>query len=161
VVTAASTIRDASVRDLPQILKLERESATAAHWTEADYARILGDKDCGDHLLKNVVLVAEASDATQPLIGFIVARAIGKDWEIENIVIAAGAQRAGHGLRLLRALIDRVRKESAENILLEVRASNGAAIRLYQKSGFDQDGSRKNYYSNPDEDALLLRLVLT
>jgi ribosomal-protein-alanine N-acetyltransferase len=160
VIATPTTIRDASFADIPQILMLERSSATAAHWTEADYARILAGNDRGDYLLKGVVLVAEASVPTNAILGFIVARAVGRDWEIENIVIAAVAQRAGHGSRLLRALIDRVRKESAEKILLEVRASNHAAIAMYKKSGFEQDGCRKNYYSNPDEDALLLRLVL-
>jgi ribosomal-protein-alanine N-acetyltransferase len=154
----STTIREATLADFPQILKLERSSNTAAHWREADYARIFAEKDRGDHLLKNVVLVVEGRDAA--LIGFIVARATGRDWEIENIVVAAGAQREGHGSRLLSALIDRVREEAAENILLEVRASNKAAIALYKKNGFEQDGCRKNYYSNPDEDALLLRLTL-
>jgi ribosomal-protein-alanine N-acetyltransferase len=158
--THSSNIREASPADLPQIMKLEQESETAAHWAEADYSRIFADIDRGDHLLKNVVLVAEANDRAQSLIGFIVARAIGRDWEIENIVVSASAKREGNGSRLLRALIERARRELAENVLLEVRESNQAAIALYEKGGFKQDGRRRNYYSNPEEDALLLRLAI-
>lgn len=154
-----TTIRDASLAELPQIVKLEQESATAAHWNEADYLRIFADRNRGD-LLKHIVLVVESEVAGKTLIGFIVARAVGREWEIENIVIADVAQREGHGSQLLNALIDRARVECAEIILLDVRESNEAAIALYKKYGFKQDGRRRNYYSNPEEDALLLRLGL-
>jgi ribosomal-protein-alanine N-acetyltransferase len=158
--TRSTNIREATPADLLQIMELERESPTAAHWTQADYSRIFADKERGDHLLKRIILIAEACEPKRRLVGFIVARGIGRDWEIENIVVARNAQRTGNGSQLLHALVRRARREAAENILLEVRESNQAALALYKKSGFEIAGRRKNYYSNPDEDALLLRLAL-
>src|SRR5206468_1134676 len=74
------------------------------------------------------------------LLGFIAVRVIHPEWEIENIVVAEDRKRHGLGSQLLRALIERARSKSAKSILLEVRESNHAAISLYQKHGFLQDG---------------------
>lgn len=52
------------------------------------------------------------------------------------------------------------RRASAESVLLEVRASNEPALALYTSMGFRQVGLRKRYYSNPEEDAVLMTLTL-
>jgi len=94
------------------------------------------------------------------VIGFLIARAVGRDWEIENILVAKGHQRQGIGGKLLGRFVERARAESAEKIFLEVRESNRAAIALYATTGFEEHGRRKCYYSSPEEDALLLRLTI-
>jgi ribosomal-protein-alanine N-acetyltransferase len=158
--TDSIIIRAAVVADIPRIILLEQESATAAHWKEADYERLGVAEDRGNHLTTQVALVADSQAAENGVIGFLIARAVGRDWEIENILVAKGHQRQGIGGKLLRRFVERARSESAANVFLEVRESNRAAIALYSANGFQEHGRRKRYYSNPEEDALLLRLTI-
>ena len=137
------TVRSASLDDLPVILALEQRAASAAHWSEDEYERLLRT---------GLVLVAERAGQVA---GFICAKAAAGEWEIENIVIATEFMRQGIAGRLLRALIEYIAPGTASRILLEVRESNHAARRLYEKHGFREVGSRRNYYNNPSEDAIL------
>lgn len=97
-------------------------------------------------------LVAEDQGEMQ---GFVIARITGDECELENVVVAEGVQRRGLGSRLMEALMDCVRKSGAARIFLEVRESNAAAHALYEKCGFQINGRRKSYYSDPAEDAVL------
>ena len=90
--------------------------------------------------------------------GFLVAQGIDQEWELENIVVTAADQRRGLGSRLLREFLDLIRDEHAEAVFLEVRESNHAARRLYEKFAFEQTGRRPHYYAQPNEDALTYRL---
>jgi ribosomal-protein-alanine acetyltransferase len=139
-------IRAAAASDVASIHAIERQSATASHWTSAQYEK----------LLKNgVVLVAEH---TEDLRGFICVNPIAGEWEIENLVVAPEFQRRGIAEALVRELIHRVRSQAAKAILLEVRESNEPARRLYEKLAFRQLGRRRGYYANPPEDAVLYAL---
>jgi len=92
--------------------------------------------------------------------GFLVARHLAPEWELENIVVAPSARRIGLGSRLLNALLANARETDSEAVFLEVRESNAAARSLYEKAGFEPTGRRKAYYTNPAEDAVLYRLLL-
>lgn len=139
--------RAATPADIPAVLALERSSPTAAHWTDADYAKLF--KEGTEH-----VTIVIGDDYVQ---GFLVARGLGPEWEIENVVIVASAQRHGLGTRLVQELLDRAQTQGAKAVLLEVRESNRAACGLYSKLGFVESGRRKSYYGNPQEDALLYK----
>ncbi len=89
------------------------------------------------------------------LIGFLVARNVAPEWELENVVVRAEFRGAGIGTQLLEALLTRARAINSRSIFLEVRESNTAARRLYAKAGFRETGRRKGYYSDPPEDAIL------
>ena len=138
-------VRPATLADIPALLALERGAPTAAHWAEADYHRFLAE------VTGHVVLVIE-EDAIQ---GFIVGRECGPEWELENVVVAASARRRGLGAQLVRELLNRARDRGAEVVFLEVRESNRAARTLYSRSGFVENGRRKSYYGEPEEDAVL------
>ena len=139
-------IRSAAPNDVPKILALERQAPRAAHWTPEQYNKLV---DCG------IVLLAEEAGR---LVGFIGAKAVASEWEIENVVVAAELHRRGIGDELLRHLIQRAQNEAASAILLEVRESNGPARRLYEKHGFREVGRRRSYYRDPAEDAILYAL---
>ena len=62
----------------------------------------------------------------------------------------------GLGTHLLESIVEEARHLGAASLTLEVRRSNVAAQRLYAKSGFHEAGVRKNYYTQPVEDALVL-----
>ena len=68
----------------------------------------------------------------------------------------------GFGRRLLEHLMERAAAGGVNEAFLEVRPSNLAAIRLYQRLGFEQIGIRRGYYQAPDgrEDAIVLKLML-
>jgi len=99
---------------------------------------------------------APVQENSAPLaVGFLVAQCGGLEWELENIAVLPGFRRRGAGAALLSALLEEAGTRHAERILLEVRASNQSAIRLYGQAGFQLLARRRGYYQNPTEDALL------
>ena len=79
-----------------------------------------------------------------------------------NICVRPDAQQSGCGKQLLKALCFQAQASGVSLILLEVRASNAAAQRLYQNFGFEYIGTRRNYYpaTTGREDALVMKLTL-
>jgi len=143
-------VRSAALNDVPAILAIEQQALGAAHWTAEQYQELVGS---------GVVLVAEdAAEEAGQLCGFVCAKAVAGDWEIENVVVAAAFLRRGIANELLRNLIQRAAGEAASAILLEVRESNLPARRLYEKHGFREMGRRRGYYRDPMEDAILYAL---
>jgi ribosomal-protein-alanine N-acetyltransferase len=94
------------------------------------------------------------------VIGYIVYWHVREDVQVNNIAVHPDFRGQGIGEALMRHIIDRVRKNGATFLTLEVRPSNTAAVTLYKKLGFEILGTRKNYYTNPDEDAHLMGFVL-
>jgi len=151
-------IRSATSADIAAILELERDCATAAHWSDAQYRQMLVDNGREAGHLVLIALAENPSDRS--VLGFLAARRIGPEWELENIVVGAEARRRGVGSRLLQALLSAAGNNNSETVFLEVRESNQAAQALYQRLGFEQSGRRKGYYTNPLEDAILYRRSL-
>jgi [ribosomal protein S18]-alanine N-acetyltransferase len=150
-------IRPAVSFDTPSILAIERACLTAAHWNEERYLELFRPEEDKP---KRLVLVAESSltvSLKDTVIGFLVARQVASEWELENIVVASDAHRHGIGRQLLEALLNTARKIDSASVSLEVRESNLAARALYEKLGFRQTGRRPAYYVNPSEDAILYR----
>ena len=142
-------IRSAVSDDVDAILALEQEASGAAHWTREQYRQRVGE---------GTILVAEAEEEGS-LTGFLCARIVAGEWEIENVAVAEKARRRGVAGRLLEELLRRARSLGAIAVWLEVRESNQPARHLYEKHGFKEAGWRPAYYRNPDEDALLYRFV--
>ncbi|MFQ9359428.1 MAG: GNAT family N-acetyltransferase [Anaerobutyricum hallii] len=65
-------------------------------------------------------------------------------------------EKKGIARKLLKQLLEEAKKQNLHRIYLEVRASNIAAVTLYEHAGFKEVGQRKNYYDNPREDAILM-----
>ena len=76
--------------------------------------------------------------------------------QITNIAVAPNVRRQGFGRAIVEALIDDAEKKGLEQISLEVRESNEAAIALYQAFGFFVAGVRKNFYKHPTENGLVM-----
>ena len=76
--------------------------------------------------------------------------------EINNIAVFPDHRRQGVGSALIDALEDECRSRGVKKLSLDVRASNEAALALYNKKGFCRVGSRRGYYAAPKEDAVLL-----
>ncbi|MCG8428696.1 MAG: ribosomal protein S18-alanine N-acetyltransferase [Chromatiales bacterium] len=96
------------------------------------------------------------------VIGFCVMSIAAGEAHILNICIAPEHQGKGLGRRLLNRMLGLAGKQSVDTVLLEVRASNQAAIQLYQSCGFNEVGVRRGYYpaGNGREDAIVLALAM-
>jgi ribosomal-protein-alanine acetyltransferase len=145
------TIRSATLSDIPAILAIERGAGSAAHWTSQQYAELVSS---------GVVLVAEEAVAEEAghVSGFVCAKSVAGEWELENIVVAAQLLRQGIANELLQELIQRAKGQAASAILLEARELNLPARRLYEKHRFREVGRRRGYYKDPPEDAILYAL---
>jgi [ribosomal protein S18]-alanine N-acetyltransferase len=139
-------------------MRLERQCATAGHWTEEQYRQAFRSESPARLLL---VVEASSPDLTPgaegpSVLGFLIAHHLAPEWELENLVVAPTARRKGLGKRLLEALLDAA-GETNSSVFLEVRESNAAARALYENSGFEQTGRRPSYYTSPLEGAILYR----
>jgi [ribosomal protein S18]-alanine N-acetyltransferase len=152
-VASVLTICPAKADDVPQILRLEQSASRAAHWTETAYEAIFQSK-----APPRIALVATSLE--RALCGFIIARIVADECELENIVVDPGTIRQGIGSLLLQELSGIARTRGIHRIFLEVRESNSPARRLYEKWGFARDGERMAYYSDPVEKAILYALRL-
>ncbi len=146
------SIRPADSTDLLAMLAIEKHAATAAHWSIEQYEALF--RASGQIAL---IVQEETQQEKAQVRGFIIARAIGVEWEIENIALAGPARRRGLGTRLLGEFLDLARAQGAEAVFLEVRESNRAARALYEKWSFMRSGRRQKYYKDPEEDAILYR----
>ncbi len=146
------SIRPADSTDLLAMLAIEKHAATAAHWSIEQYEALF--RASGQIAL---IVQEETQQEKAQVQGFIIARAIGVEWEIENIALAGPARRRGLGTRLLGEFLDLARAQGAEAVFLEVRESNRAARALYEKWSFMRSGRRQKYYKDPEEDAILYR----
>jgi ribosomal-protein-alanine N-acetyltransferase len=147
-------VRPARREDVSRLMEIASHSSTAAHWNEKDYAKLFAP-GAPPGL---VGLVIQENDQ---VMGFLVGRQIAPDdpeWEIENVAVSGPARRRGLGSHLLGEFLRLVRDRGGQNVFLEVRESNQAARTLYEKWAFVEEGRRKAYYQNPQEDAVILKL---
>jgi ribosomal-protein-alanine N-acetyltransferase len=156
-------VRLVEPRDVEGILAIQAVSPEIAQWTLWDYERVARGEMAG-WIAEQAVRQIAAPDAaafppsSDPVIGFLIARQAGVDIEILNLAVRPGARRQGVGAALVAAALAWGQTFRAEKALLEVRASNLAALQFYEKHGFRATGRRPRYYSNPPDDGLVLTL---
>jgi ribosomal-protein-alanine N-acetyltransferase len=138
--------------DLPEVLAIERSSFPNP-WQETTFRGEIQNDDI------SFPLVA-VDPAEKKIVGYIIYWKIRDEIMINNVAVHPDFRRMGVGESMLREAIERGRGEKVTFVSLEVRISNTSAQALYAKLGFGLIGVRKNYYSNPDEDALVLGLNL-
>jgi [ribosomal protein S18]-alanine N-acetyltransferase len=152
-------VRIAETADVAGVVALERGIVEAPHWAEAVYAAIL-NADVGG-AVRRCFFVVEAQGR---LLGFAVGKVIssGADGvgELESVAVDGAVRRMGVGKALCGAVVAWCRGQGARALELEVRAGSGGAIALYRGLGFVVGGRRREYYREPVEDAVLMRLDL-
>lgn len=99
-------------------------------------------------------------DAGSGVVGFANYWRVADELQLMNIAVDPERQRRGYGTALLHDVMRVARAEGMTAISLEVRRTNGPALRLYERHGFQHVGIRPHYYSDNREDALVLRLSL-
>jgi len=94
------------------------------------------------------------------LLGYLCFWTIREEMQLLDLAIHPRYRHQGHGSFLLTKMIDLAFSREISRIWLEVRVSGSAARKLYEKFDFVERGQRKNYYTDPPEDALILSLGL-
>ena len=90
------------------------------------------------------------------VIAYVIGRLIAPEGEIYRVAVAPHKRQRGIGYRLLDYAVKTAKGPGLERLFLEVRSKNVPAIRLYTAYGFKEIGIRKNYYKNPDDDAIVM-----
>ncbi|MGB8525063.1 MAG: ribosomal protein S18-alanine N-acetyltransferase [Candidatus Acidiferrales bacterium] len=132
-------------RDIDAILAIQTACPEIAQWTERDYERVARGEMAG--------WVGEEESS---VLGFLVARRVVNEIEILNFAVLPDARGRGIGAILLKETLTWGATFGAVQAILEVRASNSAALRFYERHNFHVVGRRARYYNEPAEDALLL-----
>ena len=144
------TIRALQSRDVKAVLAIQAACPEIAQWTAWDYDSVARGEMAG--------WVAEEAPGVT---GFLVARRLSSELEILNFAVQADSRRCGIGAALLVAGLQWAQTFRATHAILEVRASNLAALRFYERHKFEVAGRRPRYYTAPVEDALLLTATLS
>ena len=138
-------LREMLVEDLDQVMKIERELFSPP-WTREGFFTYLTHKDA-------MFLVVEEKGEILAYCGLLMVLDEG---DITNVAVRPDRQREGIGHFLMDSLIRLAEEQGVTTIHLEVRVGNDTAIRLEERMGFTRDGIRKQYYTDPVEDALLM-----
>lgn len=126
------------------------------------------EKECFSHPWSEATLSSEMDNrfsdffgafCGDELAGYIGGRTIAGETEIFNVAVLPKFRRNGIAKALIEKFIETVREKETQVIFLEVRTSNLGAINLYEKCGFVFCGIRKDYYDDPKENAILMRLA--
>ena len=156
-ISDAHRIRPVEAAHVCDLIRIADET-NLSHWSAQSYLDEMKNPDA-------VMLRLIAEDNST--IGFVVGRfVIGGDIEtridaeIYNIAVTETQQRAGRGQLLFDAFASACREKEAANIWLEVRESNDKAITFYEKNSFQRVQTRRHFYENPREHALLMKLEL-
>ncbi|GAA3761354.1 ribosomal protein S18-alanine N-acetyltransferase [Terriglobus aquaticus] len=145
-------LREATAADTGAVLALIRADAELPQWDSSALA--VEAARAQDGPLRRL-LVAEL-DAE--IVGFAQTSLLLGEAELESMAVATACRRQGVGGRLLRRAIELARADGAEVLRLEVRRSNSAARALYESAGMVMTGTRRQYYPDPVEDAVLMTL---
>jgi len=134
--------------DLPSVMEIEHLSFPHP-WRLSTF---IGE--IGNYPISNPFVIIHSPN--ERLMGYIILWFIQEEVQISNFALHPDFRRKGVGEAVLRDILDKITKEGAANIFLEVRPSNRVACSLYEKLGFQTLGMKKNYYQSPVEDALIM-----
>lgn len=149
--------------DLPLVRAWMAEAPEAPRWSETDLAAVVSTPLASERMLRRG-WIAEQEESGPA--GFVVAAAVlvpgePAECELEFVLVTPQARERGIGGMLVRAVAEWGRSLNADKIRLEVRESNARALRLYESCGFVVVGRRLGYYSDPTEDALQMRRLVS
>lgn len=146
----------ATVDMLPDILVLE-EACFSSPWTRKMLEAELTGNQFAHFLVAVHVGETERVGHTQ-IVGYHCFWIVFEELRLMNVAVQASVRRRGVGRALVTEAIRHGLTQAATRAILEVRASNAPAQSLYQSLGFVEFSRRRRYYSNPDEDAVLMEL---
>ncbi len=148
---AEESVSGATPADVPGLMALEMSFPDSQRWSEDSWrAELAADN-------RHVIVCRDAADEVQAAATFAVS---GDVVDLHRIVTRPAAQRRGHARHLLDAGIRWAQKVGATRMLLEVEATNDAALRLYESAGFRRISERRDYYGPGAHAVIMERSVL-
>ena len=141
------TVVPMAERHLAALVEIEK-ACFHAPWSEAMLR---------EELDKGIFLVAERDGQ---VVGYVGCQTVLDEGYITNVAVSPDCRRQGIGRALVAALKARAAQAGLAFVTLEARASNAPAIALYESAGFRRVGVRRNFYTAPVEDAVLMTLYL-
>jgi [ribosomal protein S18]-alanine N-acetyltransferase len=146
VVGVSASIRRLELADLDAIEEIERASYPTP-WSRSMFVSELAKPS-------SLSIAAVLEDGN--LAGYLILSRYVDAWHVMNVAVAEKHRRRGIASTMLQSLFDVTNDEAGRGYTLEVRVSNRAAIRLYERFGFVQRGVRRGYYTDNREDALIM-----
>lgn len=141
-------LRDLRWQDLPEVHRIEQAAFSDDPWSLASFWGELAARPRRDYV------VAEVGDQ---LLGYAGLDLAGENADVMTIAVDPAGRGQGHGVTLLRELLERAARSGATQVMLEVRADNAPAIGLYERHGFVEVHRRRGYYQPGAVDALIMK----
>ena len=138
-------IREMTLDDVEQVYRLE-ESIFSIPWSKTSFENSIKGKD-------TLFIVAEKEEK---IVGYLGMYLFSQEADISNVAVSKEYRRQHIANQLLEYILTQAKARGVKNVTLEVRETNVAAIKLYEKKGFCEAGIRKNYYKEPTENALIM-----
>ena len=142
-------VREMNWRDVPEVLKIERISFSTP-WSELAFLKEI----------YNPYSVTKVALLDGEVAGYICAGYLLDEGHILNLAVHPDLRRRNIATAVVEKVINELRMKGCRFLFLEVRVSNSSAIQFYERFGFQSVGYRKNYYMQPTEDAVLMKLDL-
>jgi len=143
------TIRAMRESDLPSVVAIERLSFSTP-WSETSFFNEIYKR----HSTAKVFVAGER------VIGYMCANQIADEGHILNLAVHPDFRGRGIANTLVKNILEELKENACRFLYLEVRASNNVARKLYEGFGFSIVGTRKEYYTEPKEDAVIMMLRL-
>ena len=134
-----------SENDIEAVAEIENKSFSMPWSKEGFRSSLLRDD--------SEFLIAKINDKVVGYCGYYFA---ADEAEITNIAVDSEYRNKGIAYQIMYSVFEKCISRNTRSMYLEVRKSNIYAIMLYKKSGFIESGIRKNFYSKPKEDALVM-----
>ena len=141
----AVRIRPLRLADLAEVEAIEQR-AYRTPWSRSMFA---------SEVAKSTSICLGAVEGER-LVGYVINSRYVDAWHVMNVAVDPDYQRRGIATRLLERLFELTATDGRRGYTLEVRVSNADAIRLYEKLGFERRGTRRAYYTDNREDALIM-----
>ena len=138
-------LHDMEIRDIPGVLEIERMSFSAP-WPESAFLQ---------EILKSYAY-SRVAEKEKKVIGYLCVNYVLDEGHIMNLAVHPDFRRQGIATLLMGEAIHELRRRGCDALYLEVRVSNYTARNFYERFGFGIAGIRKDYYTSPREDAVLM-----
>jgi [ribosomal protein S18]-alanine N-acetyltransferase len=139
--------RKLKLRDLSSIEEIERSSYPTP-WSRSMFA--------GELAKPSSICLGALDTERNELVGYLIISRYVDAWHGMNVAVAEPYRRRGVASGLMERLFEDTARDGRRGYTLEVRVSNEAAIRLYERLGFKARGIRRGYYTDNREDALIM-----
>jgi ribosomal-protein-alanine N-acetyltransferase len=141
----AIPIRDMLPDDVPAVAAIERTSFSTPWSENSFYSEVYGKYS-----------IARVAVLSGRIVGYVIARLILDEGHLLDLAVHPEFRMRGIAGMLMKDVMRGLQINRCKAFFLEVRASNSAALKLYEEAGFRVIGTRKNYYKDPVEDACIM-----